>query len=52
MIRYPEVAKKTQLEIDKTIGDERLPSPEDRSDLPYIDCILKEVMRYATPVHC
>ena len=46
MIRHPEVAKKAQAEIDRVIGNERLPTFEDRASLPYIDCILKEVHRY------
>lgn len=46
MIHYPEVAKKAQAEIDKVIGNEQLPGLKDRPDLPYVNCILKEVMRY------
>ena len=45
MIRHPEVAKKAQAEIDEVIGSDQLPSLQDRDNLPYIDCILKEVMR-------
>ena len=45
MIRHPEVAKKAQAEIDEVIGNDQLPSLQDRDNLPYIDCILKEVMR-------
>ena len=45
MTRHPEVAKKAQTEIDEVIGSDQLPSLQDRADLPYIDCILKEVMR-------
>ena len=46
MIRHPEVAKKAQVEIDEIIGNDRLPTLQDRADLPYTDCILKEVFRY------
>lgn len=42
---YPDVAKKAQAEIASVIGSERLPTLDDRPDLPYIDCILKEVFR-------
>ena len=48
MIHHPEVAKKAQAEMNKVIGKEQLPTLNDRPDLPYIDCILKEVMRCAT----
>ena len=46
MIRHPEVAKKAQAEIDEVLGEGRLPSMQDRDNLPYIDCVLKEVLRY------
>ena len=45
MTLYPEVAKKAQRQIDDVIGNNRLPTLEDRRRLPYIDCILKEVLR-------
>lgn len=50
MIGYPEVAKKAQAEIDRVVGNEQLPELKDRPDLPYVDGILKEVMRYAALV--
>lgn len=50
MLRYPEVAKKAQAEIDRVVGSEQLPELKDRPDLPYVDGILKEVMRYAALV--
>ena len=46
MVRHPEIAKKAQVEIDEAIGNDRLPTLQDRVDLPYTDCILKEVLRY------
>lgn len=45
MTLHPEVAKRAQAEIDRVVGNERLPGFEDRERLPYIDCILKEVLR-------
>ena len=48
MVLYPETVKKAQAEIDRVIGLERLPILEERADLPYIDCILKEVFRYVS----
>lgn len=47
-MRHPEVVRKAQKEIDEIIGSEHLPNLEDRADLPYIECIIKEVHRYAT----
>ena len=40
--------KKAQTEIDEVVGDDRLPTLEDRPHLPYIDCILKEALRYGS----
>lgn len=45
MTLHPEVARRAQSDIDHVVGDERLPGFEDRGQLPYIDCILKEVLR-------
>ncbi|KAI5119693.1 hypothetical protein M0805_003579 [Coniferiporia weirii] len=49
MVHNPEVVKRAQAEIDKVIGSEQLPTLADRPDLPYIDCILKEVFRINPP---
>lgn len=46
MVLYPEVQAKAQEEIDRVTGKERLPTFSDRKDMPYLDCILKEVMRW------
>ena len=48
MVLHPNVYKKAQAEIDHVVGPERLPDFEDREQLPYLDCVLKEVFRYAT----
>lgn len=45
MLRHPEVVKKAQTEIESVLGRDQLPTLSDRPDLPYIDCIVKEVMR-------
>lgn len=45
MTRYPEVFMKAQEEIDRVVGNERLPSLDDRASLPYLECVLKEVYR-------
>jgi cytochrome P450 len=43
---HPHVAKRAQQELDELLGGERLPEYSDRPNLPYVDCILKEVLRY------
>ena len=45
MVLYPEAAKRAQEEIDAVCGPHRLPDLEDRPNLPFIDCIIKEVTR-------
>ena len=46
MALYPEVQKKAQAEIDAVVGSHRLPDFEDRPSLPYINAIVKELMRW------
>lgn len=46
MTLFPEAQKKAQEEIDRVIGSERLPSFEDRPSLPYVDALVKEVLRW------
>ncbi|KAG5644939.1 hypothetical protein DXG03_007404 [Asterophora parasitica] len=46
MALHPEVAKKAQAEIDAVVGNDRLPTFEDRAHLPYLDALTKEVLRW------
>lgn len=46
MALHPEVQAKAQTEIDKVIGNERLPRAEDRNTLPYISAVMQEVLRW------
>ena len=46
MALHPEVQKKAQAEIDAVVGPERLPEIEDRPSLPYINALIKELMRW------
>ena len=48
MAKHPEVVKHAHEEIDRVTKQERLPTLDDRSALPIIDCIMKEVLRYAS----
>lgn len=47
---YPEVQKRAQKEIDEVIGQSRLPRLEDRPNLPYINAIIKESLRWLPSV--
>lgn len=46
MALFPEVQKKAQDELDRVIGRERLPRMKDREDLPYIEAVIKETLRW------
>ncbi|KAI0086252.1 cytochrome P450 [Irpex rosettiformis] len=46
MTLYPEVQKRAQAEIDLVVGNERLPSFEDRAQLPFVEALIKEVLRW------
>jgi cytochrome P450 len=45
MTLYPEVQAKAQAEIDRVVGAHRLPDLSDRSQLPYVDALISEVLR-------
>lgn len=46
MANNPEVQRKAHTEIDLTIGEDRTPRWSDFKDLPYINQIIKECMRW------
>ncbi|KAF9527932.1 cytochrome P450 [Crepidotus variabilis] len=46
MIRFGDVQVKAHEEIDKVLGGDRLPKFEDRAALPYIEALLRELLRW------
>ena len=50
MVQNPDVQKKAQEEIQKVVGPDRLPTYEDRANLPYVESIMVEVLRLRPPV--
>ncbi|KAJ1301075.1 hypothetical protein OPQ81_003493 [Rhizoctonia solani] len=46
MLLYPGVARKAREELDKVVGTERLPTISDRADLPYLECVFLETLRW------
>ena len=46
MLLYPDIQRKAQDELDSVVGRERLPTFEDRPELPFVDAIYKEVLRW------
>jgi cytochrome P450 len=45
-ILRPEIQMIAQQELDAVTGRERLPTFEDRSRLPFVDAMCKEVIRW------
>ncbi|KAL9564563.1 hypothetical protein ACKAV7_011015 [Fusarium commune] len=46
MTLFPEAQKKAQYEIDEVIGTGRLPTLSNRQSLPYVNALVKEVLRW------
>ncbi|EGO22751.1 hypothetical protein SERLADRAFT_371048 [Serpula lacrymans var. lacrymans S7.9] len=46
MVLHPDVQEKARAELDSVIGPGRLPDFNDRPTLPYINAIVKEVLRW------
>ncbi|KAI0028090.1 cytochrome P450 [Vararia minispora EC-137] len=46
----PDVQKKAQAEVDHVVGLDRLPTLKDREELPYIEALVKELLRWNTVV--
>ncbi|KAH6763859.1 hypothetical protein C2S51_015108 [Perilla frutescens var. frutescens] len=46
LMRYPRVIEKARAELDRVIGRNRWVEEEDLSELPYINAIMKETMRF------
>ncbi|KAI0080132.1 cytochrome P450 [Panus rudis PR-1116 ss-1] len=57
MVLHPDIQRRARLELESVVGMSRLPTLADRSRLPYVDAVLKEVLRWqpAVPLslpHC
>ena len=44
MLLYPEVQRYAQQQIDQVVGDGKMPTMDDEPELPYVRCIMKEVL--------
>lgn len=49
LVRNPRVQKKIQEELDQVVGTERLMTEADISNLPYLQCVIKECFRMHPP---
>ena len=46
MVLHPDVQERAQDEIDRIIGNERLPDFSDKDSLPYVEQVLQECRRF------
>jgi hypothetical protein len=46
MARYPDTLAKAQEELENVVGANRLPDFSDKENLPYVNALIKEVMRF------
>lgn len=46
MTLEPGVQRKAQEEIDRVVGATRVPGVADRANLPYVDAVVKEILRW------
>ncbi|KEF51341.1 uncharacterized protein A1O9_12691 [Exophiala aquamarina CBS 119918] len=49
MVQNPHVMKRAQEEVDRVIGEDRLPTWEDEPNLPYLRAVIKELLRTRPP---
>jgi cytochrome P450 len=50
MSLHPSILAKAHAELDAIIGSDRLPTLDDRPNLPYIEAIMTECLRYGVAV--
>jgi cytochrome P450 len=50
MSEHPEAMTKAQKEIDAVVGLDRLPAFDDRKNLPYVEALFNECIRYGVAV--
>ena len=48
MVLNPDVQRCAQEEVDRVVGNDRLPVVSDLDKLQYLNAVLKEVMRWHT----
>ncbi|KLO07653.1 cytochrome P450 [Schizopora paradoxa] len=46
VLQFPDTLRRAQEEIDRVVGIDRLPTFEDKENLPYINAMCTEVMRW------
>jgi cytochrome P450 len=46
MLVYPDVQAKAQAEVDRVVGVGKLPELQDRKDMPYVEGVVNECLRW------
>jgi cytochrome P450 len=46
MVLYPDVQAQAQAEIDNVIGNDKLPTVDDRERLPFVSALAMEALRW------
>lgn len=46
MLHNPKAMEKAQAELDEVVGHDRMPAFEDKNNLPYIQAIIRETLRW------
>lgn len=49
MLIFPDSQREAQKELDQCVGHGRLPDFGDRENLPYLNCVVQEVLRLVVP---
>ncbi|KAG2046890.1 cytochrome P450 [Suillus hirtellus] len=49
MMLHPDIQSRARAEIDQAVGHDSMPRLDDRASLPYLDAILREVLRWHPP---
>ncbi|KAG8678807.1 hypothetical protein FRC09_019525, partial [Ceratobasidium sp. 395] len=50
MVQHPCVQARAQEEIDRVTGSKRLPEVADRANMPYVQAIVREILRWNPPL--
>jgi len=50
MAAHPHIQEKARKVLDSVIGTDRLPNFDDRLDMPYIEAVVYELLRWRPPV--
>lgn len=50
MVVHPDIQQRAQAEIDRIVGEDRIPDMIDFETLSYVNCIVQELLRFNPPV--